>query len=168
MSDQFNPKDYIVTKDGHRGYIVKRLDYCFNSYEVQLASGLTVRPGDELKLDKLMYKDCSITGDSPTPETDAEFEGIRNSIKKEHQFDWAIEVARKLERERDEARNKMADALQEVDLRMLDYERMKSERDEARDVAENLSKQGLDMMDENRSLKRERGEARAKIKDYGY
>lgn len=127
---------------------------------------------------------------SDTPETDAEIEGIRNSIKKEHQFDWAIEVARKLERERDEAikryedisavfehgaddewlpcttlaetvarilkernkaredatnyyakvgelqdqlnetRNKMADALQEVDLRTLDFERMKQERDE--------------------------------------
>ena len=42
--------------------------------------------------------------DRPTPETDAEIEVIRNSIKKEYQFDWAIEVARKLERERDEAR----------------------------------------------------------------
>lgn len=31
-------------------------------------------------------------------------------------------------RERDEARNKMADALQEVDLRTLDFERMKKER----------------------------------------
>jgi uncharacterized coiled-coil DUF342 family protein len=41
--------------------------------------------------------------------------------------------ARKLERERDEARNKMADALQEVDLRTLDFERMKQERDEARE-----------------------------------
>jgi hypothetical protein len=37
----------------------------------------------------------------------------------------------KLIKERDEARNKMADALQEVDLRTLDYERMKSERDDA-------------------------------------
>jgi hypothetical protein len=33
--------------------------------------------------------------------------------------------------ERNEALNKMADALQEVDLRTLDYERMKQERDEA-------------------------------------
>jgi hypothetical protein len=44
------------------------------------------------------------------------------------------EFARKLERERDEARNKMADALQEVDLRTLDFERMKKERDEAREA----------------------------------
>jgi len=36
-------------------------------------------------------------------------------------------------RERDEARNKMADALQEVDLRTLDFERMKQERDKARE-----------------------------------
>ena len=43
------------------------------------------------------------------------------------------EVARKLKEERDEARDKMADALQEVDLRTLDYERMKQERDEARE-----------------------------------
>jgi predicted acylesterase/phospholipase RssA len=35
--------------------------------------------------------------------------------------------------ERDEARNKIADALQEVDLRTLDFDRMKQERDEARE-----------------------------------
>lgn len=34
-------------------------------------------------------------------------------------------------RKRAEARNKMADALQEVDLRTLDFERMKEERDDA-------------------------------------
>jgi hypothetical protein len=39
-------------------------------------------------------------------------------------------------RERDEARNKMADALQEVDLRTLDFERMIQERDEAREESE--------------------------------
>lgn len=57
MSNQFNPKDYIVTKDGYRGYVVKRLDYCNNSYEIRLASGYTVRPGIELELDNLMYQD---------------------------------------------------------------------------------------------------------------
>ena len=36
--------------------------------------------------------------------------------------------------ERNEALNKMADALMEVDLRTLDYERMKQERDEAREA----------------------------------
>ena len=42
----------------------------------------------------------------------------------------------KVERERDNAREKMADALQEVDLRTLDFERMKEERDEAREALE--------------------------------
>ena len=40
-------------------------------------------------------------------------------------------VINKLCNERDEALNKMADALQEVDLRTLDFERMKEERDDA-------------------------------------
>ena len=53
----FEPKDYIMTKDGFRGYVIKRLDYCPNMYEVRLASGLTVRGGQELELDPLM-KDC--------------------------------------------------------------------------------------------------------------
>jgi hypothetical protein len=41
------------------------------------------------------------------------------------------EWAQQLEQERDEAREKMADALQEVDLRTLDFERVKQERDQA-------------------------------------
>lgn len=45
----------------------------------------------------------------------------------------AVEVL-KIERERDEAREKMADALQEIDLRTLDFERMKKECDEAREA----------------------------------
>ena len=43
----------------------------------------------------------------------------------------AANCMEKIERERDEARVKMADALQDVDLRTLDFERMKQERDEA-------------------------------------
>ena len=54
----FNPKDYIVTTDGFRGYVVKRLDYCNNLYEVRLAGGLTVRGGEELQLDELMYQEA--------------------------------------------------------------------------------------------------------------
>ena len=54
----FNPKDYIVTTDGFRGYVVKRLDYCNNMYEVRLAAGLTVRGGEELQLDELMYQEA--------------------------------------------------------------------------------------------------------------
>ena len=57
----FNPEDYIVTKDGYRGYVVKRLDYCPNMYEVRLAGGLTVRGGEELELDMaMMYDDYSM------------------------------------------------------------------------------------------------------------
>ena len=37
----------------------------------------------------------------------------------------------RITKERDEAMEKMADALQEVDLRTLDFDRMKQERDEA-------------------------------------
>ena len=51
----FQPRDYIVTQDGFRGYVVKRLDYCHNSYEVRLPGGLTIRGGEELSLDELMY-----------------------------------------------------------------------------------------------------------------
>jgi predicted nucleic acid-binding Zn-ribbon protein len=50
--------------------------------------------------------------------------------------------------ERDDARNKIADALQEVDLRTLDFYRMKQERDEARDAIvgwENKWKCAIDM-----------------------
>jgi len=53
----FQPKQFIVTKDGFRGYVVKRLDYCHNMYEIRLASGLTVRGGEELELDPLMEND---------------------------------------------------------------------------------------------------------------
>lgn len=64
-----------------------------------------------------------------TPETDAAQFGTGKVT---------TDFARRLERERDEARNKMADALQEVDLRALDYERMKQERDEAREERDAL------------------------------
>ena len=53
----FNSQDYIVTKDGFRGYVVKRLDYCHNMYEIRLAAGLTVRGGEELETDPLMVDD---------------------------------------------------------------------------------------------------------------
>jgi ubiquinone biosynthesis protein Coq4 len=58
IMNNFNPKDYIVTVDGFRGYVVKRLDYCHNMYEIRLTSGLTVRGGEELKLDELMYQEA--------------------------------------------------------------------------------------------------------------
>jgi hypothetical protein len=50
----FRAGDYIVTRDGFRGYIVKRLDYAPSLFEVRLASGVTVRSGEDLKHDPLM------------------------------------------------------------------------------------------------------------------
>jgi hypothetical protein len=46
-------------------------------------------------------------------------------------LDEVSNLSKTLRDERDEARVKMADALQDVDLRTLDFERMKQERDEA-------------------------------------
>jgi len=70
---------------------------------------------------------------SDTPQTDAVVEATILQDRNHPRIDWVpASFARVLERERDEARNKMADALQEVDLRTLDFERMKKERDEAR------------------------------------
>ena len=73
--------------------------------------------------------------DRPTPETDSMVEASFHRIN----FPTCpvpAEFARKLERE----------------------------RDEARDIGEKLSKQGLEMMDENRTIKRERDEAREELK----
>lgn len=59
MKTTSQPRDYIVTKDGFRGYVVKRLDYCFDSYEIRLASGYAVYPGQDLEIDRLMYQEMS-------------------------------------------------------------------------------------------------------------
>ena len=57
----FNPADYIVTKDGYRGYVISRLSYCENMYEIRLASGYTVRSGEDLVHDMaMMYDDYSM------------------------------------------------------------------------------------------------------------
>jgi len=58
----------------------------------------------------------------------------------------ASDEIERLTRERDEARNKLADALQEIDLRTLDFERMKQERDEARERAERYRLEANAMM----------------------
>jgi hypothetical protein len=50
---KFRPGDYIVTSDGFRGYVVRSLEYCQDSYEIRLVSGLTIRSGSELSLDPL-------------------------------------------------------------------------------------------------------------------
>ena len=71
----------------------------------------------------------------------------------------------RITKERDEARNKMADALQEVDLRTLDFERMnqecyglRKELEEYRSIAENIG--ALKAVSEKEKAIRERDEAR--------
>ena len=54
MKNKFKPGSYIVTRDGFRGYIVKRLDYCNDMYEVRLPGGLTIRGGEEMEIDHIM------------------------------------------------------------------------------------------------------------------
>ena len=57
----FKPADYIVTKEGHRGYVISRLDYRHNMYEIRLASGYAIRSGEDLELDMAMiYDDYSM------------------------------------------------------------------------------------------------------------
>jgi hypothetical protein len=76
-----------------------------------------------------------------TPETDA-FIASQNHSPTTHQLK---NFARKLERERDEARNRLADTLQEVDLRTLDYERIKEQNAKLRDIAERLADELRDL-----------------------
>jgi hypothetical protein len=59
MKTTFNSGDYIVTREGHRGYVIGQLDYCHNMYEIRLASGYTIRDGGELKIDTLMYQEMT-------------------------------------------------------------------------------------------------------------
>lgn len=76
------------------------------------------------------------TTDLHTPETDAFAIKFKTLCGEKY---WVpVDIARKLERE----------------------------RDAARDIGEKLSKQGLDMMDENRSLKRERDTALDEARAY--
>lgn len=53
-NNTFQPKDYIVTRDGFRGIIIKQLDYAPGMYEIKLASGYAVYNGTDLLLDPLM------------------------------------------------------------------------------------------------------------------
>ena len=69
-------------------------------------------------------------------------------------------------KERDEAREKMADALQEVDLRMLDFERMKEERDKANEDLHKQLVQFDQLFDEAEKIRIERDEAREEIKEW--
>jgi len=68
---------------------------------------------------------------SETPETDA----LRERFLTAGEWPDLFAHARRLERERDEARDQLADALQELDCRTLDYERVKEQNVKLRDIA---------------------------------
>lgn len=53
----FQARDYIVTRDGHRGFVVRRLDRG-DMYEIRTAGGYTMRHADDLKLDELMMEEA--------------------------------------------------------------------------------------------------------------
>ena len=50
---KFNPGDYIVTKQGLRGYVIHQIDET-DTYAVRLASGYTTISESELEKDHLM------------------------------------------------------------------------------------------------------------------
>ena len=116
---------------------------------------------------------------SDTPETDAEEDASHNFAE----LVVPSSLARRLERERDEAReelhkasveaNALATSIQKAEysdakefellgsvagvISQIDnmYAGVRQQRDEARDTVEQLTKHGLDLMDANRMLKRE-------------
>lgn len=57
MNKVFKPRDYIVTKDGFRGLVIKQLDYAPGMYEIRLSSGYAVYPVEDLLNDPLMAED---------------------------------------------------------------------------------------------------------------
>ena len=54
---KFNSGDYIVTKDGFRGFVVTKESCGKNVYTIRLASGYAVYSGSDLEIDLLMYKE---------------------------------------------------------------------------------------------------------------
>jgi hypothetical protein len=89
---------------------------------------------DEARAGREAYKQLAVKHAQDRDEAREELEEYR-SIAENIGADKAVSEKEKAIRERNEALNKMADALQEVDLRTLDFERMKQERDEAREEA---------------------------------
>jgi len=98
---------------------------------------------------------------SDTPETDHLEVQLGKAATHSHPILW--EHSRKMERERDEARNDLDNMQDQRDLAMKVISRLERERDEAREMVENLTKHGLNLMDENRIIKRKRNEAEKKI-----
>ncbi len=54
MNNTYQKGEYIVTKDGFRGYVVKKLDYASSLYEIRLASGYAVYSSQDFEKDSLM------------------------------------------------------------------------------------------------------------------
>ena len=82
-----------------------------------------------------------------------------------HPFE-AIDLARKLERQRDEAMEKLVDALQEVDLRTLDFARMKQERNIAEDERVEMAQQLESEKDCHDRCQNKRDEAMEELEEY--
>jgi hypothetical protein len=53
MKKEFVPGEYIVTKDGHRGYIIERVAD-INMYQIRLTSGYTICSEQDIEHDSLM------------------------------------------------------------------------------------------------------------------
>jgi len=54
---KFNPSDYIVTRDGQRGFVVYEVPGVNGFYKVHLTEGYQVYSEKELEIDLLMYKE---------------------------------------------------------------------------------------------------------------
>ena len=52
----FKPGDYIVTRCGFRGYVIKKIEKT-SLYEIRLASGVTVRSSQDMEHDTLMSQE---------------------------------------------------------------------------------------------------------------
>jgi hypothetical protein len=54
---KFLPSDYIVTKDGQRGFVLYELTNAKGYYKVHLTEGYQVYSKKDLQIDELMYKE---------------------------------------------------------------------------------------------------------------
>jgi len=57
MFNTFQPKDFIVTKDGQRGFIVHELPNSKGFYKIHLTDGYQVYSEKDLELDPYMMED---------------------------------------------------------------------------------------------------------------
>ena len=54
----FQPRDYIITRDGYRGIVIRQMDRG-DIYEIKTAGGYTMRDANDLKLDELMMEEAA-------------------------------------------------------------------------------------------------------------